>query len=174
MKGINSQLLDSFLQSYFYLGSKYPVEHTGRIQYNFKGWNILNLNLLQIDLKQSINFIYQMHKQNKRLLFVLDSDLYKFFTPVLEKTSHLYTSDVKKAVELTGEYQNLVDGIIFIGVRDLGPTKILCKLKYPLITLTANPTMLGDYFLCVNNDYHSSMVMLKVILKQIFKNNETI
>ncbi len=174
MKGINSQLLDSFLQSYFYLGSKYPVEHTGRIQYKFKGWNILNLNLLQIDLKQSINFIYQMHKQNKRLLFVLDSDLYNFFTPVLEKTSHLYTSDVKKAVELTGEYQNLVDGIIFIGVRDLGPTKILCKLKYPLITLTANPTMLGDYFLCVNNDYHSSMVMLKVILKQIFKNNETI
>ncbi len=174
MKGINSQLLDSFLQSYFYLGSKYPVEHTGRIQYKYRGWNLLNLNLLQIDLKQSINFIYQLHKSRKRLLFVLDSDLYSFFSPIFKKTNHFFTSDVKKAVELTGEYKQLIDGIVFIGVRDLGPTKILCNLKYPLITLTANPTMLGDYFLCVNNDYHSSMVMLKVLLKQIFEKNEIV
>ncbi len=174
MKGINSQFLDSFLQSYFYLGSKYPVDHTGRVQYKYKGWNILNLNLLQIDLKQSINFIYQAHKNKKRLLFVLDSDLYSFFTPIFKNTKHLYTSNVKTAVQLTGEYSQLIDGIVFIGVRDLGPTKILSKLKYPLITLTANPTMLGDYFLCINNDYHSSMVMLKIILKQIFSNNEIV
>ncbi len=169
MKGINSQLLDSFLQSYFYVGSNYPVDATGRIQYKYKGWNILNLNLLQIDLKQSINFIYQVHTNKKRLLFILDSDLYSFFVPVLKQTNHFYTNNVKTAVQLTGEYNNLIDGIVFIGIRDLGPTKILSKLKFPLVTLTANPKMLGDYFLVINNDYHSAMVMLKVILKQIFE-----
>ncbi len=179
MKGINSQLLDNFLQSYFYLGSNYPVEHTGRIQYKYRGWSILNLNLLQIDLKQSLNFIYQLHKNNKRILFVLDSDLYGFFAPVLKNTYHLFTSDVKKAVDLTNptlsdvDYAKLVDGIVFIGVRDLGSTKILCNLKYPLITLTANPTMLGDYTLCGNNDYHSSMILLKIMLKQIFQQNQS-
>lgn len=177
MKGINSQLLDSFLQSYFYLGSQYPVESTGRIQYKYRNWNILNLNLLQIDLKQSLNFIYQIHKNKKRLLFILDSDLYSFFSPIFKHTNHFFTSDVKKAIEITNvtgagkDYSNLIEGIVFIGVRDLGSTKILSKLKYPLITLTANPKMLGDYFLCGNHDYHSSMVMLKILLKQIFKQN---
>ncbi len=175
MKGINSQLLDSLLQSYFYLGSKYPVESTGRIQYKYQNWNILNLNILQIDLKKSLNFIYQIHKNKKRLLFILDSDLYSYFSPIFNKTNHLYTSDIKKAIELTNtniagnDYSKLIDGIIFIGVRDLGSTKILSNLKYPLITLTANPKILGDYFLCGNNDYHSSMVMLKILLKQIFQ-----
>lgn len=180
MKGINSQLLDSFLQSYFYLGSQYPVESTGRIQYKYRNWNILNLNLLQIDLKQSLNFIYQLHKNNKRLLFILDSDLYSFFSPIFHHTNHVFTSDVKKAIELTNvtgagsDYAQLIEGIVFIGVRDLGSTKILSNLKYPLITLTANPKMLGDYFLCGNNDYHSSMVMLKILLKQIFKPKQSL
>ncbi len=178
MKGINSQLLESFLQSYFYLGSKYPVEFTGRIQYKYRNWNILNLNLLQIDLKQSLNFIYQIHQNNKRLLFILDSDLYSFFSPIFHHTNHLFTSDIKKAIEITNttiagnDYSKLIDGIVFIGVRDLGSTKILSNLKYPLITLTANPKILGDYFLCGNNDYHSSMIMLKILLKQIFQPNQ--
>lgn len=179
MKKINNEFLKRFYESFSFIMPKSFAEKEYWVHSRFGNWCLTDSYKYSKNLQTMLSVLKQLVNENKKkknkttnkLLFILDEDVYFFFKDFIAENDHFFTDNVKNALDFLqrSPYSNSVVSIVYIGNSNDISVKLLNQLHYPVFFFTTIAKNSYDYNSYNALTFHSSLLFLKLLLKEILK-----
>lgn len=171
MKKINKEFLTHYYESFSFVATKNLRDRNDILNCKYNHWSFFDVYKASSSLKQIILCIRNLSKlKNKKIIYILDKEVYFYFSDFRKRSNNFFTSDVKEALSLLNLSLELnkesISCIVYIGSNKNFPIKMMNQIAIPIFFISSNYGKGYDMGHYAGLHFNSSLTFLKLLFKK--------